>query len=121
MIKLAKQLLGDKLFLITDAVTETKEGIYQHVFTGDRYIMPDGTLSGSALSMLKAVENCVKKVAIPLPEAVNMASLYPAQLIKQDEQTGRIKAGLKANLLAFDKNFKVQTVIFNGETQKNKL
>ena len=53
MIELAKRELGEKLFLITDAVTETKEGIYPHVFAGDHYTMPDGTLSGSCLTMLK--------------------------------------------------------------------
>ena len=63
MIELAKRELGDRLFLITDAVTETNEGIYPHIFKNDRYTMPDGTLSGSCLTMLKAVENCVKYAA----------------------------------------------------------
>jgi N-acetylglucosamine-6-phosphate deacetylase len=80
MIALAKRELGDKLFLITDAVAEASEGTYQHVFNGDRYTMPDGTLSGSCLTMLKAVQNCVTYCNIALPEAVNMATLYPAQL-----------------------------------------
>ncbi|MDF3077807.1 MAG: N-acetylglucosamine-6-phosphate deacetylase [Sphingobacteriaceae bacterium] len=114
MIELAKRELGDRLFLITDAVTSTSEGIYPHVFTGDRYTMPDGTLSGSALTMLKAVQNCTENAGIPLAEAVNMASLYPARLIKSDKQTGRIAKGFKANLTAFDSEFSMKVKTFNG-------
>ena len=80
MIRLAKRELGDKLFFITDAVTAAQKGTYQHQFKGDRYTMPDGTLSGSCLTMLKAVQNGVEQVGIGLAEAINMASLYPAQV-----------------------------------------
>ena len=61
MTRLAKSQLGDKLFLITDAVTAATTGAYQHQLINGKYVMPDGTLSGSSLTMLKAVENCVKK------------------------------------------------------------
>jgi len=46
MIRLAKRELGDKLFLITDAVTATNEGAYKHRFEKDRYVMPDGPSQG---------------------------------------------------------------------------
>ena len=35
--------------------------------------------------MRESVENCVKQVGIPLEEALRMASLYPAQVIKRDD------------------------------------
>ena len=117
MIELAKRELGDKLFLITDAVTTSKQGAYQHVFTGDRYTMPDGTLSGSCLSMLKAVENCVKKVNIPIDEALRMGSTYPAQLIK-DNKRGLLKPGYSADILVFDKNLQFQKTYFSGILDK---
>lgn len=113
MIRLAKRELGDKLFLITDAVTSTKEGTYQHELRGDRYTMPDGTLSGSCLTMLKAVENCVKEVGIPLAEAVNMASLYPAQLAKQLKK-GKVEKGFDADLVIFNTDFEVEGTILQG-------
>ena len=114
MIRLAKRELGDKLYLITDAVTSTKEGEYQHELRGDRYTMPDGTLSGSCLTMLKAVENCVKKVGIELAEAVNMATLYPAQLAKQAKK-GKVEKGFDADLIIFDAAFNVKGTIINGD------
>ena len=116
MIRLAKRELGDKLFLITDAVTESSTGAYKHQLKGDRYILPDGTLSGSCLTMLKAVQNCVEHVGIGLAEAINMAALYPAQLIG-DAGIGKIEKGLDANLVIFDDKFNVTGVIFKGITK----
>jgi len=113
MVRLAKRELGDKLFLITDRVTAATEGTYQHQFTGDRFVMPDGTLSGSCLTMLKAVQNCVEKVGITLAEAVNMASLYPATLAKKAKK-GRIAPGFDADLIIFNESFEVQGTVFKG-------
>ncbi len=114
MVRLAKRELGDKLFLITDAVTAVTEGAYHHQFTGDRYVMPDGTLSGSCMSMLKAAQNCVEHVGISLAEAINMASLYPAQLAKLNKK-GRIVAGYDADFIIFNTAFEVQATVFKGE------
>jgi N-acetylglucosamine-6-phosphate deacetylase len=113
MVRLAKRELGDKLFLITDAVTATETDIYKHQFKGDRFVMPDGTLSGSCLTMLKAVENCVNYADISLAEAVNMASLYPAQLASMHKK-GKIEAGYDADLIIFDDAFEVQATVFKG-------
>ena len=113
MIRLAKRELGDKLFLITDAVTATNEGEYKHELKGDRYVMPDGTLSGSCLTMLKAVQNCVEQVGIDLAEAINMASLYPARLAKLDSK-GQIEAGFDADFIVFNHQFEVLATIFKG-------
>jgi N-acetylglucosamine-6-phosphate deacetylase len=114
MIELAKRELGDKLFLITDAVAEASKGTYQHHFTGDRFVMPDGTLSGSCLTMLKAVQNVVEKANISLPEAVNMATLYPAQLANLS-QKGKIEAGFDADLTIFNSAFELQGIMLGGE------
>jgi N-acetylglucosamine-6-phosphate deacetylase len=115
MIRLAKRELGDKLFLITDAVTTTTAGTYPlHELRGDRYVMPPNyTLSGSCLTMLKAVENCVEHVGIDLAEAINMASLYPAQLAGLDKK-GKIEKGFDADLVIFNADFEVQATIFKG-------
>ncbi|OOQ59157.1 N-acetylglucosamine-6-phosphate deacetylase [Mucilaginibacter pedocola] len=113
MIRLAKRELGDKLFLITDAVTEANAGAYQHRLEGNKYVMPDGTLSGSSLTMLKAVQNCVEKVGIELAEAVNMAAKYPAELAKMDK-LGRIAAGYQADLIVFNDGYEVQATMLKG-------
>jgi N-acetylglucosamine-6-phosphate deacetylase len=118
MVRLAKRELGDKLFLITDRVTTASEGYYQHQFTGDRYVMPDGTLSGSCLTMLKAAQNCVEHVGISLAEAINMASLYPAQLARMNKK-GKIESGCDADMIVFNNDFEVQATVFKGNYVTN--
>jgi N-acetylglucosamine-6-phosphate deacetylase len=116
MIRLAKRELGDKLFIITDAVSESDKGTYQHQFKTDRYVMPDGTLSGSCLTMLKAVQNCVEKVGIELADAVNMATLYPAQLTKLPAK-GKVANGFDADLVVFNDAFELVNIVFKGVTK----
>jgi N-acetylglucosamine-6-phosphate deacetylase len=113
MIRLAKRELGDKLYLITDAVTAASEGAYKHKMVNGRYEM-DGTLSGSSLTMLQAVQNCVEQVGISLPEAINMASLYPAQLAGLNK--GRIAPGYDADLIIFSDTFEVKATCMAGTT-----
>jgi N-acetylglucosamine-6-phosphate deacetylase len=91
-IKISKKLMGERLFFITDAVTTIKEGYYQHEFHGDRYTLPDGTLSGSCMTMISTFKNAVQKVGIPINEALKMCSTDPAGLLK-DPFLGRIQAG----------------------------
>jgi N-acetylglucosamine-6-phosphate deacetylase len=64
--------------------------------------------------MLKAVENCVLKVGISLEEALRMASTYPARLIG-DNDRGLIKAGRRADIIVFDKQFKQHSTYISGK------
>lgn len=116
VLSISKKLLGDRLFLITDAVAEANVGTYTHIFKGDRYTLPDGTLSGSALTMMQSVANCVHHAGIPLDESLRMASLYPASLIGA-ENLGRVAAGAIANLVVFDKLYEVKHVFLGGQQQ----
>lgn len=114
MIKLAHRLLQGNLFLITDAVTSTEEGTYPHRFNQDRFEMPDGTLSGSALTMLKAVKNCVLFCDIALPEAIQMASHTPAKMMGIEKRKGSIEVGFDADLIVFDDDFVLWKTILAG-------
>lgn len=113
-LSISKRLMGGRLFLITDAVVEASEGTYQHIKQVDHYTLPNGTLSGSALSMLQAVANCVNHAGIDLEEALRMATLYPATVIGEP-LLGRITAGCKANILLFSPDFEIKQVLFEGE------
>ncbi|MFC3560002.1 N-acetylglucosamine-6-phosphate deacetylase [Pedobacter jamesrossensis] len=114
VVKFAQKLLKQRLFLITDAVTECSTGPYQHVAKAEKFVMPDGTLSGSSLTMLQAVKNCVLRCDISLVDALNMATIYPSKLIGRQDVIGRIDIGCKANLLVLDKDLNLQEVIFEG-------
>lgn len=113
-LSISKKIMKERLFLITDAVEENKEGAYIHVKQKDRFTLPDGTLSGSMLTLLKAVKNCVEHAGIPLEEALRMASTYPAQLIKAPD-LGKIEPGYKANLTIFSKDYEVKYTFLEGK------
>ncbi len=114
-VSISIKIMKERLFLITDAVTETTTGEYQHVFQQDRYTLPDGTLSGSSLTMIKAVNNCVAAVGISFEESLRMASLYPAAVAKTDQQFGKIEKGYKADLVVLSKDWQVKNVFRDGE------
>lgn len=110
-LRISKRILGDRLFLITDAVAETSTGPYQHIFKKDRYVIPDGTLSGSALTMMQAVKNCVDHIGIDLQEALRMGSLYPARVLGMEHEYGLIEKNYKASFVVFDEDLNVIEVI----------
>jgi len=110
-IRISKKILGERLWLITDAVAETSDGPYQHVFKKDRYVMPDGTLSGSSLTMMKAVKNCIAYSGIDIEESLRMASLYPAKVLGLDNKSGLIQRNYEASFVVFDKDLNVIDVL----------
>jgi N-acetylglucosamine-6-phosphate deacetylase len=121
-IRNAKKLKGDKLVLVTDATAPAGADIEQFIFAGKTIYYRDGlcvdekgTLSGSALTMIEAVQNSVDHVGIPLDEALRMASLYPARAIGVDATLGSIEAGKVANLTAFTHDFKITKTLVNGD------
>jgi N-acetylglucosamine-6-phosphate deacetylase len=109
-IRIAKKVMGERLFGITDAVTETNEGYYQHVLEGDKYTA-NGILSGSALTMNKCVKNFVEHGNINIDEALRMCSLYPARVIKKENELGSIATGRKVNMVVINNAFEVLETI----------
>jgi N-acetylglucosamine-6-phosphate deacetylase len=114
-VRISKKVMQDRLFFITDAVTEVQYGEYTHLFKGDRYTLPDGTLSGSSLTMLRCVTNGVEKAGIPLPEALRMASLYPATVLGEQEKRGCIRPGAHADFVLLDEQLTITQVIVDGD------
>ena len=106
-IKIAKKILKQRLFVITDAVTETNDGCYAHHLEGDKY-ESNGILSGSALTMASSVRNLVNHVGIDTEEALRMVSLYPAQVMGKAESMGKIEKGYEANLVMLDDQLEVK-------------
>jgi N-acetylglucosamine-6-phosphate deacetylase len=101
-VRISKKIMGERLFFITDAVTEIHEGYYQHIFKGDRYTLPDGTLSGSCMTMMSTFKNAVVEAGISIEESLKMCSAYPAGLLK-DPFLGKIQVGQHADFNIIDK------------------
>ena len=121
-VKIAKDILKEKLFLVTDAVAPVGTNMESFMFEGNKVlykdgkcISPDGTLGGSALTMIEGVQNLVKHVGVSLEEALFMASTYPAKAIRVDDKYGYIKEGYIADLVVLDKELNISNMIVKGE------
>jgi N-acetylglucosamine-6-phosphate deacetylase len=97
-ISIAKKIMGERLFCITDAVTTTTTGMYQHQLVGDKYESA-GTLSGSALTQIKSINNLVDYVGVDLGEAIKMCSVYPAKVMQIENMSANIEVNETADLL----------------------
>jgi N-acetylglucosamine-6-phosphate deacetylase len=113
-IRISKQIMKERLFLITDAVTETT-GDYTHVLNKDHYVLPNGTLSGSALTMIQAVNNCIQQDICSEQEAYRMAGLYPGRVMSLQKELGKIEKGFRSDFAVIDTNRKVKQLIRDGE------
>jgi N-acetylglucosamine-6-phosphate deacetylase len=109
-IRIAKKVMKERLFVITDAVTTNTKGYYPHEMAGDKY-EADGILSGSALLMNKAVKNLVDNAGIDLAEALRMCSLYPAQVIKSDNTMGKIFPGFRSSMVVLNNDLEVISLL----------
>ena len=105
----AKQKGG--ALLVTDAMSTVGSDEQSFELDGETITVKDGrcinaagSLAGSDLNMMTAVNNAADFAHIDWFEAVRMASLYPAQVIGLDHQLGAIKAGYCANLTIIDKD-----------------
>jgi N-acetylglucosamine-6-phosphate deacetylase len=109
-IQIAAKQMKERLFVITDAVTETTQGLYHHKLEEDRYTA-NGILSGSALNMHKAFVNLVRHANVSIEEAIKMCSLYPAQVMGLAGQYGKIAPGYTAQFLVLDNKLNLKEVI----------
>ena len=74
----------------------------------------EGTLAGSDLNMLSAVNNAAEFARLDWFEAVRMASLYPARALGLERELGAIRPGFRASLLALDSAHRIRTSWING-------
>ena len=74
-----------------------------------------GTLAGSDLDMLTAVNNAAAFARIDWFEAVRMATLYPARALGLAGELGAIRPGYRASLLALDGQRRIRASWIDGQ------
>jgi N-acetylglucosamine-6-phosphate deacetylase len=122
-VSLAHNIKQDRLVLVTDATPPAGTRIDsfiiggQEVFYRDgKCVAADGTLGGSALTLMEAVRNCVQFAGISLTEALRMASLYPARAIGVEHELGHLAPGYIANVTLFEpETLTIRHVIDRGQ------
>ena len=110
-----------KIFLVTDAMPPVGATDPSYVLNGETITARDGicqtangTLAGSALSMIDAVRNTINMLDVPLDEAARMASTYPADFLGLGATHGRIEAGCRADFTVVDKDLRVTETWVDG-------
>ena len=71
-----------------------------------------GTIAGSVITMREALRN-ITRAGVPLADAARMASWVPARAAGLDDY-GLIQEGRRADLIAFDDDFNVQSALVGG-------
>lgn len=117
---------SQKMYLITDglefAASDIKENTVYTQENGMGVIFEDGAmkladrsaLAGSVATLKDCVRNMYKEVKIPLYEAVRMATLTPAEVIGYNKTKGKIEKGYDADLIIFDDDINIKSIITNG-------
>lgn len=122
MLRLIVKAKGvDSVIVITDSVDlgGTVPGQDVNLVRGNEF-SPNGEdlmLSGSLLTMDRAVHNMRKHTGIGMVDACKMGSLNPARLLGLDRDLGSIERGKIANLLAVTDDMDVHMVMLEGHVK----
>src|SRR5690606_28982408 len=118
----------DRTALITDAmraagmgegpsILGTKEDGLEVIVEDGVAKLPDrSAFAGSVATMDRTVRTIMEKAHIPLVEAVKMASLVPARIMKIDDHKGSISPRKDADIIFFDEHVNVSRVMVRGRT-----
>ena len=113
---------AERIVLITDAMPgaglpDGKYDLLDQVVTvkDGKATLPDGTIGGSTVTMERCLRTLVQMAGVPMHEAVRMAALNPAKVIKQDQSMGSIEIGKEANFAVLDDSFNVYMTIVKGK------
>lgn len=128
-IQLAQRMKpAGKLLLVTDAMSTVGSDDRSVELYGEcieerdgRLINSEGSLAGSAIGMIDAVRIATSIVGLPLEESLRMASLYPAAFLGLDHNLGRIASGYRADLVHFDRDFRVHNTWVAGVQRSHSL
>lgn len=110
-----------RVALVTDAISAAGMGRGNFTLGGQAVDvrdgvarLADGTLAGSTLAMVRAVQNFARAAAVSTRDAVQAASLVPARLLGLSRK-GRIAPGADADLVVIDRDGGVALTLTRGQ------
>ena len=113
----------NNIIIITDAVRPAGTDMKFFEMLGSEiavsgntcYLPTTNILAGSALTMNVALRIFMEKTPkCPILDAIKMASLNPARLLKIDDRKGSIEEGKDADLILVDDEFNVRLTVVEG-------
>jgi len=116
----------ERFMLVTDAMPSVGTNFTSFELQGRRILVSgsvcvdeDGRLAGSNIDMASCVRNAIQMLGVSLPQAVRMASQWPAEFLGLSHETGRIAAGYRANLVAADDQLQVLETWIDGRSTQD--
>ncbi|MDR1536392.1 MAG: N-acetylglucosamine-6-phosphate deacetylase [Clostridiales bacterium] len=113
-----------KLILVTDCMEAggMPDGLYdlgemKVEVRGGIAKTESGSLAGSTLTILKAVQNMHAGLGMPLPEALGCASEIPARAMGISTEVGKIGKGMRADIIALDDELNLRFAMVSGEVK----
>ena len=73
------------------------------------------SFAGSVATMDHLVRNMVNLVGLSIQDAIKMATLNPARVLRIDAERGILFPGLKGDVVVFDKNVKIIMTVIEGK------
>lgn len=132
LLKLVYKLKGsDRIALVSDSMRGAGmpdgESIIGSLENGMRVIIEDGvaklpdrtSFAGSVATADRLVRTMVRAAGVPVAEAVKMMTSTPARIIGADKDRGRLTAGKRADIVIFDGDINVKTVMVKGRILSN--
>ena len=122
VLELALRLKSpDNVVLVSDGTRAVglSDGDYElggqmtHLTDG-KLTLDDGTIAGSAKPLLDGVKMVERTLRRPLYEAVRMATLNPARIVKVDHRLGSLTIGKEATFLRLDAELQLKQVWLRG-------
>ncbi|WP_205687671.1 N-acetylglucosamine-6-phosphate deacetylase [Clostridiisalibacter paucivorans] len=128
LLKLIYKVKGpDKICLVTDSMRAAGMPEGEYILgskdTGQRVIVEDGVaklidrtaFAGSVATADRLVRNMVNLVDMPMEEAVKMMTINPAKVMRIYDQKGSIAPEKDADIIVFDENINIDTVMVQGK------
>jgi N-acetylglucosamine-6-phosphate deacetylase len=116
----------ERFMLVTDAMPSVGTSFTSFELQGRRILVSgsvcvdeDGRLAGSNIDMASCIRNAVQMLGVSLPQAVRMASEWPAEFLGLGAETGRIAPGYRANLVAADDQLRVLETWIDGRSTQD--
>jgi hypothetical protein len=108
---------------LLDAGMPEGESISGSLKNGQKIIIEDGVaklldrsaFAGSVATTERLVRTAVKQASIPLPDAVKMMTITPAEIIGISRNKGSLAIGKDADIVIFDDDINIKITVIRGK------
>jgi N-acetylglucosamine-6-phosphate deacetylase len=121
-LRIAAQLMPDRLCLVTDAMMTLASQLKQFKLNGQTIHLDDGrltnaqgTLAGAHVAMDESLRNMFACSGLPVAAVLNMASRNPAIALGMGHELGLVRPGYRGSLTMLSADLRTKAVLVDGQ------